>query len=57
MREEFFYYAYTSRDGSTYLMREVMNPYLMVGDYLLFDSAEECIDYWKKQGVEVKRHV
>lgn len=51
-----YYYAYKSRDGHTYLMKEYLNPSLMTGDYLLFDSAEECISYWKEKGIEVDRY-
>lgn len=50
------YYAYKSRDGHTYLMKECLNDSLMTGDYLLFDTAEECINYWKNQGIEVDRY-
>ena len=51
-----FYYMYQSRDGKNYIIEEYLNPYLMTGDYLLFDSAEECAAYWKERGVEVDRY-
>lgn len=51
-----FYYAYKSRDGHVYCIEEALNPYLMTGDYLLFDSAAECVAYWKENGVEVDRY-
>lgn len=51
-----FYYLYHSRDGLNYVLREELNPSLMTGDYLLFDSLEECVSYWKRQGVKVDRY-
>ena len=56
MYEKKFYYAYDSRDGHTYCIGEFLNPYLMMSDYLLFDSAEECVNYWKEHGKEVDRY-
>jgi hypothetical protein len=47
------YYLYHTRDGKNQLMAENLNACLILGDYPLFDTAEACIDYWKKQGVEV----
>ena len=49
------YYAYKSRDGHIYCIGEYLNESLMSGDYLLFDSAEECVAYWHENGVEVDR--
>ena len=51
------YYAYVSRDGHVYCVRALLDEYLMTGDELLFDSAEECVAYWKEQGIEVDRYV
>ena len=56
MEQKFFYYAYESRDGHCYCIKEELSPYLMTGDYLLFDSAEKCVEYWRKKGVEVDRY-
>ena len=56
MPNEVVYYAYKSKDGHTYLMHEALTPYLMCGDYLLFSSAEECITYWRNNGLEVDRY-
>lgn len=56
MEQKLFYYAYESRDGHCYCIGEALNPYLMTGDYLLFDSPEECVSYWRKNGVEVDRY-
>lgn len=56
MPNEVVYYAYKSRDGHIYLMHEALTPYLMCGDYLLFSSAEECITYWKNNGLVVDRY-
>ena len=50
------YYMYHSRNGLNYCIGEFLNEYLMVGDYLLFDSAEECVAYWKAEGIEVDRY-
>ena len=52
----FKYYAYQSKDGHTYCIKENLNPYLMNGDYLLFDTQEECVNYWKKNGVTIDRY-
>ncbi len=52
-----YYYAYKSRDGHTYCVKEYMNPSLMTGDYLLFDSAEECVKHWAERGVIIDRYV
>ncbi|MBO5967284.1 MAG: hypothetical protein J6S14_02165 [Clostridia bacterium] len=51
------YYAYKSRDGHVYCIYEVLFNYALLDDYLLFDSAEECVAYWKDHGVEVDRYV
>lgn len=49
-----FYYAVYSREDHKYhLWCEALVPYLMCGDYLLFDSADECISYWASEGIEV----
>ena len=56
MEQIFVYYAYDSRGGHTYCIREALNPYLMTGDYLLFDTAADCIRYWKDHGIEVDRY-
>lgn len=53
--DELVYYAYKSRDGHVYLMREVLNPALMTGDYPLFSTAEECETYWKENGMKIDR--
>ena len=50
------YYAFKSRDGHVYCIREALNPSLMTGDYLLFDSAEACVAHWAAEGVEVDRY-
>ena len=50
------YYAYKSRDGHVYCMHEALSPYLSTGDYLLFDSAEDCVRYWAAEGIEVDRY-
>ena len=50
------YYAYKSRDGHVYCIYEALTPYLLHSDYLLFDSKEKCVSYWKTQGVEVDRY-
>lgn len=50
-----FYYAYRARDGHTYCIGEEINASLMSGDYILFDSRQECIEYWKQRGVVIDR--
>lgn len=47
------YYAIQS-GGRFYCQQEALNPYLMQADYPLFDSAEECIAYWAKEGITVE---
>lgn len=49
------YYAFKSRDGHVYLIHEQLNASLMSGDYLLFDSADDCISYWAGEGVQIDR--
>lgn len=50
---EIVYYLYQSRDGHYYIYCENLTPYLMTSDYLLFDSKDLCLEYWKAQGIEV----
>lgn len=50
---EIVYYATRSRDGSYHVVVDVLSPYTMLGDNLLFDSPEECIDYWAREGITV----
>lgn len=50
------YYAYKSRDGHVYCVYEPLDESLMCGDYLLFDTAEECVKYWREHGLEVDRY-
>ena len=54
--ENLVFYAYKSRDGHTYCICESLNPYLMTGDYLLFDTAEDCVKYWEKHGTIIDRY-
>ena len=52
----YIYYLYHSaHDGLNYLLREYLDPYLMTSDYLLFDTAEDCRNYWEKKGVKIDR--
>lgn len=46
-----YYYLYKNKDGSYEIECEELNPYLMMGDYLLFDTEESCIEYWKREGI------
>lgn len=49
-----FYYCYYSReDGKCHVEPICLDPYSMTGDYLLFNSAEECAEYYRKEGKEV----
>ena len=50
------YYAYQSSDGHTYLMHEELLPWLMLGDFPLFDTAEDCIAFWASRGLVVDRY-
>ena len=52
--EDVYYYAVKSKDGVYRCVAEYMSPYMMTGDYLMFDSAEECIEYWASEGLEVQ---
>lgn len=54
--ENLVFYAYKSRDGHTYCIQERLNSSLMTGDYLLFDSAEDCVTYWRELGVIIDRY-
>lgn len=45
------YHAEKGRTGKWFICCEQLNPYLMTGDYLLFESAEECRMYWESEGV------
>lgn len=47
------YYAYKSRDGHVYCIRTLAPE--LDGDYLMFDSVAECVEYWKAQGVIIDR--
>ena len=49
------YYAQRAHDGRFYCYQESLNPYLMQGDFPLFDTPEACVTYWKEQGITVKR--
>ena len=48
------YYAQKAHDGHVYCYQESLNPYLMLGDFPLFDTQEACINYWKEQGIDVE---
>ena len=49
------YYAYKSRDGHVYCVK-TWGIY-EVGDYLLFGSVEECVNYWREEGLVIDRYV
>ena len=49
------YYAYKSRDGHVYCVK-TWNIY-EAGDYLLFDTVEECVAYWREEGLEIDRYI
>lgn len=49
------YYAERCRDGRFRIVCDVIGPYTMLGDNLLFDSPEDCIQYWSEQGISVER--
>lgn len=53
---DIFYYAYKSRDGKVYCIGEPLTPWTATGDYLLFDTPEECVNYWARQGIEADRY-
>lgn len=48
------YYAIQSNDGRHYCQQEELNPFLMLGDYPLFDTREACVAYWTELGVNVE---
>ena len=48
------YYACQKKDGRYVCVCGVLNPYLMAGDYPVFDTAEECIRYWRGKGIVVE---
>ena len=52
----YVYYAYKSRDGHVYCVKEILDPYNMTGDNLLFDTPEDCVAYWAEQGLVVDRY-
>ena len=47
------WYVYKSRDGRVYLVYEALTPSLMTGDYLLFDTAEDCLAWCDAEGIKV----
>lgn len=47
------YYAYKSRDGHIYCMKAY--SVYEVQDELLFDTVEDCVAYWRKNGFEIDR--
>lgn len=49
------YYAYKSRDGHVYCVK-AWDIYES-DDCLLFDTIEECVNYWRREGLEVDRFV
>lgn len=49
------YYAYKSKDGHVYCVREALSDSLMTGDLLLFDTAEACVEYWENEGIAIDR--
>ena len=49
----FYYGVYSRRTGKIVITCSALDPYLMTGDYLLFDTEVECRNYWEKQGCEV----
>lgn len=51
------YYAYKSRDGHVYCVKTMFCAEMMLDDVLLFDTAEDCVNYWRENGVEVDRYV
>ena len=52
--DDIYYYCYYDRhDHKCYVCKTFVNEYSMTGDYLLFDSAEECAEYYRKQEWEV----
>ena len=54
--DDVYYYAERSRaDGKVHIYSTVINAWSMTGDYLLFDSPEECAAYWEARGDSVVR--
>lgn len=49
------YYAYKSRDGHVYCVKtwDVSEA----NDYLLFDTVEDCVNYWRGEGLEIDRYI
>lgn len=45
------YHAEKGRKGNWYICCNYLNPYLMTGDYPLFDTEEACREYWESEGV------
>jgi len=52
----YYYYLYESRDGHRYIIGEALTPWLMQQDLQLFDTREECADYWRQRGIEADRY-
>ena len=51
---DIFYYAYRGRDGKYYVTATILNEYAMTGDYLLFDTVEDCVEYYAAQGIKIE---
>lgn len=49
------YYAYESRDGHVYCVKAFSIE--ETGDYLLFDTIEDCVMYWRNHGKEIDRYI
>lgn len=50
----FYYGVWSVREKVIVIFKSALNPYLMTGDFLLFDTREECVKYWEGMGCKVK---
>lgn len=51
------YYAEKSRDGHVYCVKMWSIEEVMYGDYLLFDTVDDCVNYWRGEGIIIDRFI
>lgn len=49
----YYFCEYSRTDHKYHVHMTILDEYSMTGDYLLFDSAEECAEHYRKEGKEV----